>query len=504
MPLFRSVLKEYLVKIKTEVDQEAKKRAFSEVDSTKSKLSSLMNFVGSGTLKAGAMVTSTIMGINLMIGKTIESVSDADVAAGRFARRMWTTKENAQALLTTFDALDTSWEDLFYMTNEEFERFIQLKEVAQSLTPPDDLNDTLVLVRDIGQEMDKLQIIFQYSQKWFTAAFGAYAKEDLTEMRNNFRTLNDYLIRYLPIVTDKLAQFTYIIFRLGKAGVTAIIRLASVVFDFLDRLPNSTKAAGLAVTGFLGLLKLGPIGAIIAAILALLLLLDDFFVWQKGGKSLLGDTWQKLTDIMEGQDSLLDKSIDKLERIFGIVGDLLEGLVDITTATIEWADKMGIIEDIFGTIATVLDQIMAIIDFFLAIGEGIGGATKNIGKFVKGEISIWDLFRNFWYGASDMGGKMSDAFWDFVLPFFGTDRETLFGNRPSKEDYLASQSSNVNWGMEAAGASGFGTTTNNSSVVNNQTNNITVQQSRNDTASGTGYKIAKSLTDNRDFFSQIR
>lgn len=516
MALFRNVLREYLVKIKTEVDEEAKRKAFSEIDSTKSKLRNVFDFVGSGTLKAGAMVTSAIMGVNLLINKTIDSVSDADVAAGRFARKMWTTKENAQALLTTFDAIDSSWEDLFYMTNEEFERFTQLKAFASSLTPPDDLNDTLYLVRDINEEVDKMQILLQYAQKWFVAAFGAYAKEDLIEIRDGFRNLVELGVKYLPVITDKLAQVAYIFFRLARVAVWAVSKLGSALFTLLDRIPNSVKVAGLAVTGFLGLFSLGPVGAFIAAILALLLLLDDFYVWQKGGKSLLGDTWQKMTDYLEDQDNILNNIWDTIVKTADTAGILIEGLADLTAATIEWADEVGIIEGAFDSILTIVKQILTLFSMVADVGSSLGGAASSLSKFVRGEITFDELMKDAWEGTSDLGHKLSQGFWDFILPLFGTDRESVFGthdyygekaareNSIPSSGYSAGVDSTAYW-MNQAFASSVGSSRGaiNTTTNNNQTNNINVQQSPGESAEMTGYKLARSLLNNRNFFSPV-
>lgn len=507
MALMRNVLKEYLVKIKTEVDQEAKKKAVAELDTTKSMLSNLFSFVGKGTIQAAAITTSAIMGVNAAIAKTIDSVSDADVEAARFARRMWTTKENAQATLTALDAVGSSWEDMFYMTNEEFERFLELRNLASNLQPPDDLNDTLVLVRDIGQEVDSLGIILQYAKKWFTAAFGAYAKEDLQEIRDTLGSLNDYLIKYLPIVTDKLAQFAYIFFRLGKTGVMLITQLTTALFGFLDRIPNKTKAAGVGIAAFIALFSAGPIGIFIGVLAALLLLLDDFYVWQKGGKSLLGDMWQKLSDSLEDSDSTLNNVFGTIEKIFGLLGKVVDIVFDVGSGIGNWAVESGLAERGLNTVKTIINQILTlvntIIDTVSIFLDGLG----LLGDVITGKKDLDDLWEGMKQGGRDVGKTVSDGFWDFVLPFFGTTREEVFGTDAEKEAARSQRGVGIgdfnpaDWKREGIRMSDV---VSNATVTNNQTNNITVQQASGESASGTGSKVADSIASKRGFFTMVR
>ena len=87
------------------------------------------------------------------------------------------------------------------------------------------------MVRDINEEVDKMQILLQYAQKWFVAAFGAYAKEDLIKIRDGFRNLVELGVKYLPVITDKLAQVKYSIYGQKKKGQTALLILDKDIKD---------------------------------------------------------------------------------------------------------------------------------------------------------------------------------------------------------------------------------------------------------------------------------
>lgn len=507
MGIMRSVLKEYLVKIKMEVDKEAQRKAMAEVDTSQGKLVNMAKIAGTSFVKAGAMVTSALISINSLILKTVDSVSDADIEAGRFARKMWTTKENAQALLTTFDAIGSSWEDLFYMTDEEFQRFLELKKTAQSLQPPEDLEDTLLTVRDIGMEVDRLQIIFEYAKKWFVAAFGAYAKEDLQELRDGFKSLNEYLIQKLPSITDKLGKFAYIVFRLGKTGVILITRLSKALFDLFDKLPSSVKVAGGAITGFLALLKMGPVGMAIAAILALLLLLDDFYTWQKGGKSLLGDMWQKMADATEDENSGLSKAINLAKELYSLFESIVGIIWDAIQDTIQWATESGFVERTINNIEGTFKSIVAFLDEIVAIIQAIVGFSQGLGDLLTGKKSWSDTWSNMKEWASNFGKRTSDNFWDMILPMFGTSKEELFGDtdRPTREEWETYKSAfpGVDWNREAYNSYMSGNTTN--SQTNSQTNYITVQgQGYSYAPRETAQAVVDAIKSNRDFFTPLR
>ena len=70
------------------------------------------------------------------------------------------------------------------------------------------------------------------------------------------------------------------------------------LIQMIQRLPYEVKVAMLAIAA-LGAIMLNPFTAIILAIGAILLLLDDFYTWQRGGESMFGDTWQRLSDSVD-------------------------------------------------------------------------------------------------------------------------------------------------------------------------------------------------------------
>ena len=486
------ILKEYLIKIKHEVDNASKQKAFAEIDTTKGKLGNMFKFIQGGLIKSSAMITSALISTNVLLLQTIKSVSDADIEAERFARRMWTTKQNAEAMLTALDAVGSSFEDIYYMTAEEFSRFMQLRNYSMSLEPPNELKETLVLFRDINQEVDKLQILFDYGKKWVVNAFGRYAKQDMLELRDGLRTLTDYIKQNLPEITDAIGKFFYIMFRLGKTAIQLIINLMETLFNLLDRLPTKAKYAGLGITAFLGLLKLGPIGLMIAALTTLLLLLDDYNVWKKGGKSLLGDTWEKLDSALADENSGLSRIGKSFDNLTDKAGGLLEAIFDLTAATIDWAEEVGLIEGLFDGAAWLIDRIADGFELFTLLLEGLysllTGDFESIQNFWRNwkveknkELEDWDPF----------GNKSKEPFENTRGGGFGPIGG-LKGNRESASTTVARVTS------------GSAPVTNNQSQIINQTNNIQVQQASNATAYETGRTVAQTILNNRTIQNLFR
>ena len=477
------VLKTYLVKIKHEVDREAQTKAIAEIDTTKSKLSNLFSFTSSGTIKAGAIITSTITSINALLTSTINQVSKADVAAERFARQMWTSEKNARAMLTALDAVGSSdYSDIYNMTPEEFNRLMQLRNLSLSLEAPKETQETLVLIRDIGHELNKLQVIFEYAKQWFVYAFGKYAGKDLNDIKNSFKEMNEYLMKYLPVVTDYAAKFFYIIFRLGSTGAYLIKTLASALFNLLNNLPTKAKAAGAGITAFLGMLKLGPLGIFIAALTTLLLLLDDYMVWKKGGKSLLGDTWQSLDDALGSEDSALNKALDIFEGIFDVGGDILSLIYDLTTATIEWADEMGILSGIVNGMLSLLNTA----------GDIVGGITGYISYMNKGN-KLMDMYREGLITKEEYKQakrELRNEYYGGVSDYWSG----VFGNGSGFKSFDETAAKSY--------TSKYGSTSNNYTM--NQTNNVNVTQSSGESAESTGYKVAKQIATKRNYFKVLK
>lgn len=236
-------------------------------------------------------------------------------------------------------------------------------------------------------------------------------------------------------------------------------------------------------------------------------MLDDFYVWQKGGKSLLGDMWQKLSDSLEDSDSTLNNVFGTIEKIFGLLSKVVDIVFDVGSGIGNWAVESGLAERGLNTVKTIINQILTlvntIIDTVSIFLDGLG----LLGDVITGKKDLNDLMEGIKQGGRDLGKTVSDGFWDFVLPFFGTTREEVFGTDAEKEAARSQRGAGIgdfnpaDWKREVIRLSDIGS---NATVTNNQTNNITVQQASGESASGTGSKVADSIASKRGFFTMVR
>lgn len=352
-------LKEYLVKLGWDLDEKGFRKAIEQFSDFEGKADGFVGKLTKRLATAGGIVFSIISSTAVATGKLLDSVSDADRATERFARRMWTTKENARSFLTALDAMDAEYEDIFYMTPEEYQRFISLKNFGQGLEAPAELNETLKLVRDIQYEFSRLKVIANYGTQWIAYYIGRYMGADLEEIGTKFRDFNDWLTQHIPPIAEKIARVLTTIIRLGKAGVRFITDLVNVLGKLWDKMSDGTKATVGFGAAFLGLLKMGPIGLFIGALFLILTLLEDFYNWKDGKPSAFTGMWEDLSKWKKSLDENgdIDKFTGKVDSLLGKFLDLIDAIGMFGKKVYGWADDVGILKGAYDLFYGVLDLV---------------------------------------------------------------------------------------------------------------------------------------------------
>lgn len=472
-------LSTYLVKIKTQVDSQSTRATRDELDKIKSNLKGMFTSVTANTISAAATITSALMTINGLIAKTVLSVSEADVEAERFAQRMWTTEQNARSMLNALEAVDAEFDDIFYMTPEQWDRLMDLRGLSFSLEAPKEAQQTLVTVRDIVHQFDRLQVLMDYAKQWFVYFLGAKYGDKLNAIKENVTNFVDYLIDKMPGAMEALADFAAIIMQLGGAGLKGIVQLASALFSMLDRLPNRLKMVGLAL-GALGLMMLGsPLTWFIAGLTALLLLLDDFYVWQQGGKSLLGDTWEKMSKALDDDNSALGRTKQTLEDIYDLFISIWDAIDRVVDKVADFNEEF----EILNKLAKNLEDIVT--TGADAIGFGVDFLAALAGSFGIGDYRFHNLFDdigNYWSNEENVNraGRM-------FVPFYQE-----FNGPPMGNTYLPNE-------MALREAIGGPINSGNTTNTMNQTNNINVSGSWNDLVhQNPAQRIVDEIVRNRD------
>ena len=137
-------LKEYLVKIGWDVDNISFQNANEQINKFNRLAELSVKSLGMAFTSAGSLIFDTIFSITESMWSLVSSTAEADLRVETFARRMWTTEQNARSLTTALDALGMEYNDLFYTTEEQFRRFLSLNALGKTLEAPAELDETLV------------------------------------------------------------------------------------------------------------------------------------------------------------------------------------------------------------------------------------------------------------------------------------------------------------------------------------------------------------------------
>ena len=371
-------LKEYLVKIGWDVDELGFDAANKKINDFRSAIINSGSGMAASFTKAGLAIFDIIYTVADSMWDLASATAVADLKVETFARRMWTTEQNARSLTTALDVLGMSYDELFFATPEQYNRFLQLNTLGKQLEAPAELDETLQKIRDIQFEISKTKLIFQYATRWVMYYLGEYLGTDIDTVKEKLKSFNDMAMKYLPVVTQKIAYVFNVFYRLGKTVVEVLAAIGrTAVGSFGDIETSGLRTIATLAAAFLAL-KSGPVGMFLLLLGAILLLLEDFMVWQKGGKSLfdwsvvsdklqemndkLGDTPDKVSDIIQKVDDLFGKIqagqfimaivetfLDTVET--GLDGinvalDLLDGLIDILLGDFEDLKDNPLLEDL--------------------------------------------------------------------------------------------------------------------------------------------------------------
>lgn len=495
-------LKEYLVKIGWDVNEIGFNKANRQLNFFKLGIENAAVGMASKFMKSSDFIISSITSVTKSLLELIDTTASADLETERFARKFWTTEQNARSLSVALDSLGMEYDDLFYATNEQYNRFVELNKLGKTMEAPKALDETLVRVRDIQFEFSKLKMIFSYGGRWVTYWFGQYLGADIDNIHDKLKSMNDFLIHNLPAITEKVAKFFMVFYKLGKAAFTVIYSFSKAVFDFLDKLPAKAKAALIMLNPLMMKFLLSPIGLITAALVGLLLLIDDFETWERGGKSYFGDKWQGVKDILDKMGSStvpdLKKNLGDVLDDVGHIFDLLGGnqaVMDFVSTFLEGVDWL--LKGVSGTLELINDTLAAINGNLSEISD-----NSIMGKFLEKHPGATDWFENF-------GIDMKNG-WNDFKSFFGygdSTKDTMQKNGAWDDSYANSFDNQDQfydfwkkyYGYESAGTAAR-TTTGASKTTNNKTVNVTnkigvypqTNASPSDIANATANKIGNN------------
>ena len=409
-------MKEYLVKIGWDVDEQGFRKSIGIVNSLVGRLSGSALGVASTAVKAAGLVTSALITVNETLVSVVETTADLDLKTERLARQYWTTEQNARSFSTALKVMGKDTSDLLYMTREEYNQFIELNKLGRTLEAPKGLDDYLQKVRGLNFEINRLKLIFQYGTRWVTYWISQFTGQDVETFTQRLRNLGDYIIRNIQPITKFIAKFFEAFYRLGKAGIKILSVLGKVIIWVVD-LFDSQVTRTIAVVALLSkVLLASPLSMFIGALVMLLLLIDDYMTWKRGGDSALD--WSEFDESISDLKTSLDELKDSLQPIKDNLDHIWNEIFGDTS-------KINIIQNFVDKVASGLNLIssaLSDITYFIDLLSGkesldgfLGKKSKifdwleeNTGLF-KGPIG-WLFGRGKWQGEKNLFERIAGLF----------------------------------------------------------------------------------------------
>ncbi len=381
-------LEEYLVKLGWDIDEMSFSKALGMITRVEGGSAKMVGSLISNTAKGAAALASVFLALELGVAKTISKVADADLEVERFARKMWTTETKARSFTTALSAMGASYNDIFYMTPEEYNSFMTLNSLGQQLEAPKALQDDLRLVRDIQFEFAKMKMEANYATQWVAYYFIEHFKIPMQEGKTALASLNDYIMKNMPQITKKVADFLIKIVDAGTIVVRVIRLVGSVLTNVVDLFPAGMLKIAAAIAAVTALIMTNPL---IAFLVGLFMLLEDFAVWQKGGKAALGGIWDMFAEIGKETDtSGLDDIKQVLDDIWTSANNLWETLGNLITRFVEFGDESGLFKKIWESLT----------DIFNLAAKALHSITKDLEKL--SEINSFGKLKDFLNRVTDV------------------------------------------------------------------------------------------------------
>ncbi len=332
----QSYAKEYLVRLGFDLDNNSLSNALDNIQDGSSKLTNLMSKFSSSYIKGATSIVGFIGTASLAVGKLVSAVADADRETQINARSMWMSVDAYRALETSVESLGYSMSDLssIAMNSELTGQLKELVQLSKGTDAPKELDTYLAKVRQTTFEFDKLKVLVKSGVRNVVYEFLKMSNTDLTKLHQLLRNFTSYIQRNLPDITKKIANVLYIIVQLGKALFNVlkwIVQIFTKIFKYFTETPAKLAVALSAITAVLFVLN-PALSAMLMSLTAIFLLVDDYFGWKEGKKSLLGDKWNKVESLIKKvtktYDSMIKAAEDILNSILSPFKWIKENVVD--------------------------------------------------------------------------------------------------------------------------------------------------------------------------------
>lgn len=369
-------IKSYLVSLGFAVnDQE-----FNKVQSTMNNLDKTITGVTSGMAKqfavASTEIVSALTAVSAATGALIKNTADADMGYQKFALSMWMTKDSAKNLQVTLKAMGESVEDIAWIP-ELRQQYFELINLGNQMKTPGDAGEQLKYIRSILFEFKKLKLEISYASEWISYYLIKYLSEPLAKAKQSLQDFNAIIIQKMPQWTNTVAK---ILSAIVMVAINAGRFIGDVFTGFqkiFDLMPRGMRIAILSIAGITAAMKISPLFMMLTTAI---LLIDDFYAYVDGRKSLpiLAPVWGKVIEWTK----ILNKKIEELKPV---VQELWDKIVlwfdDFRKRLFDAWQQMKLLWSEFEKSDTYKNTIDALKNSFEGLKEGILAARNILAEF---------------------------------------------------------------------------------------------------------------------------
>ena len=314
MPILQDIQK-YMVSLGFRTNDDQFQTAMRTLDRLEKGSQQVAGKIGKNFAKGSGVVLAAIGSIVIGANAFMKSIAEADLETEKFANRMWMTERNARSLQGALAAMKMDVGDIndIAINPELRDRFFKLRADANKYENAE-IDVSMKKIRDFQFEFQRMQLTLSYAGRYIAYYLEQYLAKPMEQIRLKLKSFNDKGPEILAKWGDRIGRFVAVVVRLGTVAVRAVGDFIAL----LKKLPPEIQAAA-AVAIAVGAVIAAPWLGVAAAILGVLLLLDDFYTWKEGGKSLFGDFWAKWDEFAKS-----DESKKRLEELKGNLDEVAE------------------------------------------------------------------------------------------------------------------------------------------------------------------------------------
>ena len=348
-------IREYLVKLGAEVDLES----MVKFDNQLNKMSKKVTQVFSLMRKTVTRLSLAYSGLIVSTYKFSASVAQSDIDLQRWARRMYMTEDGARSLKRTLDAMGlSSLEDLQDVAlNPELKgQFLELRRLADSLAPSQEIKNNLREIRSVAFEFTKLRLQMSYFIDNLVSSIYKHAKPTVDKFKNWLKDLNQSLFNNMDSWSDKLGKIIGDTINFIGRMIKRFIELLGDLKAFYEEFPNLSKAIIGGVATWMVAFKSSGFLKTLLLFQSILTLYDDYKNYKEGAEDVKFPELWRATEVGTfdegGWADLIDLLWTKFSEFFDDltdeVGKIFRDITDriITDLHNRWPSIFGIPEGV--------------------------------------------------------------------------------------------------------------------------------------------------------------